>query len=1346
MLAVRHVVPARVGREVGVVVDVRDQVPGHAVVEADAAAGALAETHRVLTPLVHVEPVLGGPRHVTGDARRARRPNERHPFGPPRHGEVVGPLQEVEQEHLKPPVEQRGTRDVALAPAGGPQRLVHLDVDEVGPRHGVDQHAADGSEVGTVLERLAQDGVEAFVEIVGVGNDRGYESAPVEVRQPHRHLHRGAGVGPPDLAPAMQLALRIDVVGSRRDGEGERVRRVGGRVQGGVQSHRNLRDGAGLEELQHLDVHGGALERFQDQLDVARGRHDGRVMDAVVRHPGEVPVREPGLEEHVAGGHLVADQRTVRVLALPDEHLVVAHDVHRHPILSRVSGQQMGDGLRARVLGREVQGDAGPEQRSQGLLHPQADIGVPHEGRDAGRRRIGAFQALRDGGLQGAVRRDLQHHTRLKVAPDGLHRRREPHGAADVGPPVVGVQPLRPRPGHRRHERNVGVERTVVQERERRQRVVPERVHGAGVKGDVARQQATLPVAPVKLLHDRPQRRLPAADDGAGRGVLAGDLDPRRRVFPGPEGHLQRIEQILHPRAIEADGQHAARAGDTLLQRGAMEDQACRVRQRERAARVGGRHLAGAVTDHAVGMDAPGPEPFHQGALEHEDDGLGEPDLVERTLRGGEARLAQRDVRVLAPVRLDGVDHAAEHGIDLVKRATATRPLGALTGEHHDDSGLAVIHRRNRRGFLGEGVERLDQRLPAAHREGGADREMGTAAAQVAGQGVQVHVPIPERVPQRLCALRQRARGTRRQGNHESGLRRQRHRPDPWPRRTVLRHHAVPVGPSEPERIDADGHGAIGERLALRLHLHGAALEVDLRVRHQEAPRDRRERAPLDHQEHLEQRAVERGGLHVPHVALHAGKPQRNGSAASAERLRDRVALDAVAHHGAGRMGFDVVEVPRRPPRAGAGRAHQLDLRVPGGCGDVAPLGEAAGAVGGAGRIERGSLHHGANRVSVPLRRLEWLDREREGPFGTHVSVRFRVERVTLAVGADDPQGIERGAQPGGSQVVDGPHDGLLAIPAPERVDGRVQGGEACGARRAVRDRRPHQVEVVGDAIGQHRHTDVRHVERTGAVHRSPVRHRRHLRADEDSRGAVAQRTQVPAGALEGLPRAGQEHPDLRVHHHHFVLGHPEQGAIEAHLPVLADQPFPGAREPARTGESANRPVSPAVPVGDRLLDNLAVAEQAPEVVVGADAARHAVAVSRDGDFHAGIRCVHFRCVLSAASSTPGQRVNPLCTRAGRAFDSLPQSWIRPGPIDGRHAATAGCPDETCIPPADRHIQYRFALDAIGNSHSGGTRQEEAPCMPCRSEAQPRQAFSGTGVGGGRDRGAESSVRRVPRV
>ena len=124
-----------------------------------------------------------------------------------------------------------------------------------------------------------------------------------------------------------------------------------------------------------------------------------------------------------------------------------------------------------------------------------------------------------------------------------------------------------------------------------------------------------------------------------------------------------------------------------------MKHQAGGIRQRERPARVGGRDLSRTVSDHAVGMDAPGLEPLREGALQHEDHGLGKLYLVQFLLLGIETRVAQGAVRVLAPMLLDGVDNAAEHGIGLVEITPATRPLRALSGEHHEQPGRLFIHR-----------------------------------------------------------------------------------------------------------------------------------------------------------------------------------------------------------------------------------------------------------------------------------------------------------------------------------------------------------------------------------------------------------------------------------------------------------------------------------------------------------------------------------------------------------------------------------------------------------------------------------------------------------------------------
>ena len=477
-----------------------------------------------------------------------------------------------------------------------------------------------------------------------------------------------------------------------------------------------------------------AAECLQNQLDVAGGGHDRRMMDAVLRQPRKGPLGQSRFEQETVTRDPVADQRAVRVVALLQEGFVVQHFVYGLLLVPRMSGEQVDDGLGPRILGGEIQGYARPEESAQGFEKADARIVVPHERRNGDGRRRRSFHTLRDDGLQGRVRCQLQHHIGPVVALHGLHRLRETDPLAHVRPPVGAVQPPRLGTRHRRDEGDVGVEGSVVEEGERLRRILLERVHRPGMKGDVARDQPVLKVATVQLLHDGPQVVLATAHDRVGRRVLAGDLDLDGPVAIEPEGNVQGIQQLLHARPIETDGQHAAGPRHALLQGGAMEDQARRVGERERARGVGRGHLARAVADHAVGMDAPRLEQLHQRALDHEDGGLGEPNLVELLLRGLEAGISQRGAGVLAPVPLDGVHGTAEDGMGLVEIAPATGPLRPLPGEHHDQPPLALVHRGDGSAVLREGIQRIGQSGHTACRERRARGEMGAAAAEIAGE------------------------------------------------------------------------------------------------------------------------------------------------------------------------------------------------------------------------------------------------------------------------------------------------------------------------------------------------------------------------------------------------------------------------------------------------------------------------------------------------------------------------------------------------------------------------------------------------------------------------------------
>ena len=300
-----------------------------------------------------------------------------------------------------------------------------------------------------------------------------------------------------------------------------------------------------------------------------------------------------------------------------------------------------------------------------------------------------------------------------------------------------------------------------------------------------------------------------------------------------------------------------------------------------------------------------------------------------------------------------------------------------------------------------------------------------------------------------------------------------------------------------------------------------------------------------------------------------------------------------------------------RPARAEAS-LHQRHLAVVGGRADETARRETLGTVGRPRRVDRGRLDHGVDRVPVPLGRRQGLDGKDERAFGAHVAVGFGIEGMALALRADDPHEVEAAAHPGTAQIGDGADQRLVTIAARQRVHRRVQGAHAGGARRAIGRGRSHEVEVIGDPIGQHREADAGDGILRDAMLRPPVGHGRNLRTDEDSGGAVAQRVEIPADVFDGLPRAIQQHPDLRLGLPQLVVGHAEERAVEEQLVFVSDQPLVRARQTPRTREFADGQMTLAVAIGDRLLDDLALGEQAPEIRVRVKAAGQPVAIPGD--------------------------------------------------------------------------------------------------------------------------------------
>ena len=280
---------------------------------------------------------------------------------------------------------------------------------------------------------------------------------------------------------------------------------------------------------------------------------------------------------------------------------------------------------------------------------------------------------------------------------------------------------------------------------------------------------------------------------------------------------------------------------------------------------------------------------------------------------------------------------------------------------------------------------------------------------------------------------------------------------------------------------------------------------------------------------------------------------------------------------------------------------------------DVAPRGQAGGVVRGPGRVDRGGLDHREDVVAVPFGRPERLYGKDETPLGAHVAVGVGVEGVAAAVGTDDAESVEGGAAAGRAQIGRAADQRLFAVALPDRVDRRVERRQRRRAGRRAGDRRPHQVQVIGDAVGQHRGVDAQDRELVGAEERPPVGGRCDLCADEDARRAVAEPVQIPPGVLAALPRAAEEHPDLRIHVRHLVARHAEEARVHPLLALVANQPLVRTPEATRPGEPADRLVAPAVAGSHRFANHLAVAEEAPEVVVRTDAAGHAVCISDDG-------------------------------------------------------------------------------------------------------------------------------------
>ena len=1026
----------------------------------------------------------------------------------------------------------------------------------------------------------------------------------------------------PHPPPAMDFVHGLVVVRPRGNRDLVDVGRVGHRHQPGLQSYRHLRNGTRLQEFDLFKINRVSPKGFQDQLDVAGRRHDAGAPGPVVEQPRIVGDGESGCKKMCVPVHPVPHQRSLGQLGPFQKQFIVIEWIMHCAQIHGMARQKVDDRTRTRVLGPEIQRVSSLKQRTQGPVEVEARIRVAHQGRHPNRCRRARRHALGDCGLQRAMGRQFQNGPGPEVAQNPFHRRAEPDRLPDVVPPIGAVQSLHAASRDRGHHRHLGGKPALVKERQRGQNILVDGLHGTGVERDVARNQLVLPPGPIQLRHDRLQGRGRPAHHGTRRRVLAGNLDTGvARLRTGQH----RLEQGLHPGTVQPDDQHATGAGRPLLKHRPMVDQPRRIRQRQGAAGVGCRHFPRTVAHDTVRVHPPGLEQLHQRALEHERHGLGQFTFVQFRLRSLEAGLAQGPVRMRTPVLLHGIHHPSEHRVRIVQFTSAAGPLSPLPGKHHRQPQFFLVHRgaRCRIRIPDKLRQCLHELIPAANRKGGPNRKMGAPTRQVAGQRVEVQRMGPQRAQQIPGRLDQHVGRARRQRHHGAGVGRQGHRPDPRLRRPVLAHHAVSVGAPEPKGVDPHHHGTLRKRFAGRQHPHVAPFKVDLEIGHGEIPGNGRERSLLHHQNRLEQGAVEGGRLHVPQIALDAGDPQGELPVASAERVRNGIAFNPVAHRGAGGMRLDIVEIPGRPPGLGMGRAHQRRLRMLCRRRNEAPVGQTPGAVGDSGRVQDRGLHHRMHAVPVPLRGRQGFDGKEEHTFGAHVAIGIRAERIGPALRTDDSKLVESDAHPGRREGIARAHEGLLAVAGFEGVQGCVQGTQTGGTGRGHGERWSHQVQVIGNPIGQHGNAPAKHAEQVRAVQLAVIGVPKRLRTHEHAGRAVAQRVEAPAGVLHSFPGTVQQHPRHGSGVQHLMMGKTEKTGVNGPSHIIVDQAFVGTARPAVAVGRVNGLNTPAVSLLHARTHHLSRLEKLPEIGVGAQGTGQTMAVPHNGHRIFGIGHFH---------------------------------------------------------------------------------------------------------------------------
>ncbi len=419
--------------------------------------------------------------------------------------------------------------------------------------------------------------------------------------------------------------------------------------------------------------------------------------------------------------------------------------------------------------------------------------------------------------------------------------------------------------------------------------------------------------------------------------------------------------------------------------------------------------------------------------------------------------------------------------------------------------------------------------------------------------------------------------------------------------RPVLLDHHMGVGAAEAERAD----GRPARRVALGrpvspvgVHVERRGIEIEMAVRrgvvqggHQLAMREA--------QQHLLQARHAGRGRGMADVALHrAQRAEAAPVGVVAEGRRQRGQLDRIAEPGTGAMRLDVADA------AGVDRVAPVDLAQQLGLAAAARRGDAVGATV---LVQARADDHAEDRVAVALGVGQPLEHQRAHALAGHEAVGGVVEGLAASLGREHAGRAHRDVRLGRQVDRHAAHQREVDLAVAQCLAGQVGRDECRRAGGVDRDRRPFQVQVVGQARRADR------VAAADARGRAPVAHRELAvfvvhHAEIDAAALARQGARRAAHPLDRPVSLLQEQAVLRVH----LLGLGRRNTEEIRIEAIdvVQQADPLAIDLAlaarlRIVERLGRPAARRH-LGDRVVTGRELVPERVEIGCAGVAPRHA--------------------------------------------------------------------------------------------------------------------------------------------